>query len=333
MNEKLSYNEAIALGLTELYRRRDEMADTGEIDPSNWNTIQNAISHLESQQANEQAAEERQQKQAEQIDKLLAEIQETNPFGKMFPKETFEELFGPNEYTVMQQQLHQFIYGCIVDGQKSLEKLYKDELDQKNEQIRKLTNEIKVAENQIAEFIDQLATSNTNLQLAKEELKEVYRENKQLKDEVRVKGEEIAKLSDKLKDRDEPNVDTEGGIQERAGSLKPFDVDAMIARFNSRQKEDEHKVPIAIPTFGGEPEGASFREETTESESGNSGVSATETTEVTFQESTDSSSFGLSESAETDDRGMGTVTREEFEAALKRIDRLEERANINREVA
>jgi chromosome segregation ATPase len=57
----ISFNDAVAMGLEELYRRRDELASQEDFDRTEYNVITNAINHLEAIQGAEQEAEERRQ--------------------------------------------------------------------------------------------------------------------------------------------------------------------------------------------------------------------------------------------------------------------------------
>lgn len=362
INEKLGYDEAVALGLDELYRRREEMANKEEID-ANWNTIQNAISHLESLQVQKQAADERKQ-----------EIEEQKTAYQL-PKD-YSTLFG--DHRANDEILH-----LVQETIDQVSTFYEDQLSAKDAEnlaaIQKLhtayEEDIAGLREEIVAFRAENETiGEVNVELGKKlALKDEALEVEQnahaqtIIERDKLKGELAAAqlaAQDAIQKRDAAVRDAES-YQAQIKELEQMVTKPKRATFSlnltssledkpignsrdaalRRMQEEYGIVAPIMPTIGGEqPEGESFRDEVRDSSEPTSDVqhdgSTTTNAQIQGEDvkpfpaaDVDTTLAGVSSEAETNDRAVGFDAQAEIEKLKKRIDRLEERANIVGEVA
>lgn len=276
--------------------------ENGNIDPNkireltdSINLLANQIAELEDRQQDEQV---REQQFAEHIDGLQLQIQDADPFGKMFPRGQFEPLFGLTEYGEMQKGLHEFIYGLLTDQQTELFNKNKYDLAQKDIAISGLKDQLRAGEDretqlkrQNSELQDTISKKEIVLQDterradAAEELAEQYRKEVELaKSEVTGLLQKVADLQSQLEAAQKPKeAPTSQTMESRLSSLKPATNWADKA---NKALERWGIEPLTVPTFAPAATESPFRDEAQADPTANvrdSGVSAAEAAKgVTF---------------------------------------------------
>jgi hypothetical protein len=218
---------------------------------------------------------EREQKFAEHIDGLLAQIQELDPFGAMFPREQFNGTFGLTEYGEYQKQFNGLLYGILTDQQMELFSQHKDELAQKDLEIAALKETARAAKEREIQQIwqndqlqDQLNRQEIVLQetekradAVEDRLAETERQLGEIKAErnaLQSRLDTMTQLAQSEKPQAAPVVSQ--SLSERIAALKPVKslkdmaADDLIKRFEDRQANGG-KVEFQVPSL---PEAATF---------------------------------------------------------------------------
>lgn len=356
-----NFNDAVALGLEELYRRKEELESQENIDAGVYNVITNAISHLESEQEQKQAAEARKQ----EVEEQKTGYQLPKDYNVLFDDQRAnDEILNLVQQTIDQVSAFYENQLAAKDGENlaAIQKLhtaYEDDLAQVRAQNKQLQDE-------------NLAVNDTCIRL-REDI-EIYKQKYELEQNDHAKvltllNETKGQLNDANHRATDAEQKRDAAVREVESlkaqiiELEQMTVKPKKAAFslnlssaiedkpisNSRTaalKRAEELYGITPPVIGGEqPNGESFRGEDTDSSEptsdvqqegatgANEGLSGEDVKTFPLSD-VDTALAGVSqETSGTYREAVAFNAEEEIEKLKKRIDRLEERANINKEVA
>ena len=330
---KLTVNEAIELGLDELYRRRDEMADSGEIDADLWNTIQSAISHLETQEA---AAEERKQATEEQkasftlphdYNEIFGDPRANDEIMRLVKSaidqtsEYYEEQLRARdaEHIRQVQAIHEGYEQDLAEAYLKNDNL-RDEIERLNGDIKQLKEENTAVNDNCIYLRQQLEEANAKVKELEERAKDAEQKRDAAAREVDSLKAQIAELEQTVtKPKRNLSITLSSGITED----RPIKSSLQLAL---------EKHGLAVPAIGGGPSGESFQNSNGSQPTGRvdkGGVSQVDGSvpakAVTFPESTDPAPDVVSESTGGNDQGVGfeAWAKAEIEKLTQRVDRLE----------
>lgn len=319
--------------LKELEEQKNELISHDEIDQNEVNRITDEMNVL-SNRLNELYAargeqEQREQKQAEHIDGLMDAVVDLKLFEAVADKQEGEHI---HEYENRRKLFYEILHDFVKEQQQSLINVHNAELAQKDEKIRTLTAQVMNTENQLAEekkmsdFLEaqviHLSVDIDNAKAERDTARELSLSAQDQNVELMRKAVElqstISELQSKLEQANKPKDHTppSESIQKRVESLKKFNVDELMARFQERQSNGG-KVKIDLPSIG-EPQGDSFRTEDHPTDNGTTdGVLSEES--VDFRDEVQTSEPGLAQENTGDsESAMGTL-----EEAFERIKTLE----------
>ena len=336
----LNFNEAVALGLPELYRRRDELAGQEDFDRGLYNVITNAISHLEAIEGTQQAAEERKQ---------ITEEQKQN---FKLPKD-YNQLFDD-------QRANDEILRLVQQTFDQVSEYYESILIEKDQENVKAIQDLHAGyEEQIAQLqrqnkeLQALVTGQeTELKLANETYEKLYQEYNELKYDREVLLQQVesarSELSEARRERDDAVQKRDAAMREVTSLKAQIDeLEQQLAYYKKPKKtsfslnlssgiDDSPRIKssleialekhgIKLPNFGGDqPSGETFREENVEPVQQADEVRTETGQEVGFRVPDNQASAGVSEETAGNDRGLGfeAWAKAEIEALKRRVDHL-----------
>ena len=336
----LNFNEAVALGLPELYRRRDELAGQEDFDRGLYNVITNAISHLEALEGTKQEAVERKQLTEEQKQNFKL----PKDYNALFddPRAN-DEILRLVQQTI--DQVSEYYEGILVEKDQENVQAIRDLHAGYEEQISQLQRQ-----NQELQAI--VSGQETELKIANETYEKLYEEYNNLKNahESLQKQVESAKseLAEARRERDDAVQKRDAAMREVTSLKAQIDeLEQQLAYYKKPKKtsfslnlssgiSDEPRIKTAreialeragikLPSFrSDQPSGESFREENVESVQPADEVRNEAGQEVGFRVPDNQASAGVSEETAGNDRGLGfeAWAKAEIEALKRRVDHL-----------
>ena len=341
----LNFNDAVALGLEELYRRRDELAGQEDFDRGLYNVITNAISHLEALEGTKQEAVERKQLTEEQKQNFKL----PKDYNALFddPRAN-DEILRLVQQTI--DQVSEYYEGILVEKDQENVQAIRDLHAGYEEQISQLQRQIK-------ELQAIVSGQETELKIASETYEKLYQEYNELKYDRDVLLQQVesarSELSEARRERDDAVQKRDAAMRE-VSALKA-QIDELEQQLSAYQKpkktnfslnlssgiSDEPRIKsrleiameragIQLPAFntsnyrGDQPSGESFREENVESAQPADEVRNEAGQEVGFRVPDNQASAGVSEETAGNDRGLGfeAWAKAEIEALKRRVDHL-----------
>lgn len=353
MSVTLNFDEAVALGLPELHKRKEELQNEEQIDPNLWNVINNAISHLEAEQEQKEAVEERKQEIEEQKSSIKLPHDYNEKFGddraneeiKLLIQQAYDQVWEYAEIKLAEkdaenreaiQRLHSAyevdmakVRGELQE-QKDMYDSGKVEYDLLKEEFDRLQKEfqlINTAANEWERQNNEGKSENSRLKLQLSDAEQKRDAAMREVDSLKAQIIELEQMTAKPK-KAVFSLNLTSTIEDKPiGNSR----DAALRRA-------EELYGVTPPVIGGEPNGESFQEENSDSSESPSNVqldgSAPVDAEVqgeaieTFQVQDVQSTEGRDTVHEAVE-GTSTFDAEAaVEELRKRVERLERHANL-----